>query len=133
MTRYDAIVVGARVAGSATARCLARRGYRVLLVDKAHFPSDTISSHLVKARAIAYLDRWGLRPALVAQETDFRTAFSFTCEGLAVRGHATGQALRRTLAREHGSVVGIDHEHDAVTMTNDRPPTVAADRRSGDV
>ncbi|MCA9657706.1 MAG: NAD(P)/FAD-dependent oxidoreductase [Myxococcales bacterium] len=102
MTRYDAIVVGARVAGSATARCLARRGYRVLLVDKAHFPSDTISSHLVKARAIAYLDRWGLRPALVAQETDFRTAFSFTCEGLAVRGHATGQALRRTLAREHG-------------------------------
>jgi flavin-dependent dehydrogenase len=102
MTRYDAIIVGARVAGSATALSLARRGYRVLLVDKATFPSDTISSHLVKPRAIAYLDRWGLRPALVEQETDFRTAFSFTCEGLAVRGHATGEALRRTLAREHG-------------------------------
>lgn len=102
MSHYDAIIVGARVAGSATARALAERGYRVLLVDKAKFPSDTISSHLVKPRAIAYLDRWGLRPALMAHGTDFRAVFSFTCEGIAVRGHATAAALRRTLAREHG-------------------------------
>jgi acetyl esterase/lipase len=39
---YDAIVVGARCAGSPTAMLLARKGYRVLLVDKAPFPSDTI-------------------------------------------------------------------------------------------
>jgi flavin-dependent dehydrogenase len=42
---YDAIVVGARCAGSPTAMLLARRGYRVLVVDKATFPSDTISTH----------------------------------------------------------------------------------------
>ncbi len=41
---YDAIVVGARCAGSPTAMLLARRGYRVLLVDRAGFPSDTLST-----------------------------------------------------------------------------------------
>jgi glycine/D-amino acid oxidase-like deaminating enzyme len=33
--RYDAIVVGARCAGAATAMLLARRGFDVLLVDRA--------------------------------------------------------------------------------------------------
>ena len=40
---YDAVIVGARCAGSSTAMLLARRGYRVLLVDRATFPSDTVS------------------------------------------------------------------------------------------
>jgi len=44
---YDAIVVGARCAGSPTAMLLARKGYRVLVVDKATFPSDTMSTLLV--------------------------------------------------------------------------------------
>jgi flavin-dependent dehydrogenase len=38
---YDAIVVGARCAGSPTAMLLPRKGYRVLLLDRAGFPSDT--------------------------------------------------------------------------------------------
>ena len=42
---YDAIVVGARCAGAPTAMLLARQGYRVLLVDRATFPSDTVSTH----------------------------------------------------------------------------------------
>jgi flavin-dependent dehydrogenase len=37
---YDAIIVGARCGGSPTAMLLARKGYRVLLCDKATFPSD---------------------------------------------------------------------------------------------
>ncbi|GIG63057.1 FAD-dependent oxidoreductase [Longispora fulva] len=57
---YDAIVVGARCAGSPTAMLLARRGYRVLLVDKATFPSDAISTHYLHYPAIARLDRWNL-------------------------------------------------------------------------
>ena len=40
---YDAIIVGARCAGAPTAMLLARKGYRVLLVDRASFPSDTLS------------------------------------------------------------------------------------------
>jgi 2-polyprenyl-6-methoxyphenol hydroxylase-like FAD-dependent oxidoreductase len=43
---------------------LARRGYRVLLVDRATFPSDTISSHLVHSPGMAALERWGLADAV---------------------------------------------------------------------
>jgi flavin-dependent dehydrogenase len=57
---YDAIVVGARCAGSPTAMLLARAGRRVLLVDRASFPSDTLSTHYIHQAGMACLDRWGL-------------------------------------------------------------------------
>lgn len=57
---YDAIIVGARVAGSPLAMLLARKGYRVLLLDKAKFPSDTISTHHIHQPGVARLERWGL-------------------------------------------------------------------------
>lgn len=57
---YDAIIVGARVAGSPLAMLLARKGYRVLLVDRARFPSDTISTHHIHQPGVARLKRWGL-------------------------------------------------------------------------
>ncbi len=63
---FDAIVVGARCAGSPTAMLLARRGYRVLLVDRARFPSDTISTLVVWPHGAEILDRWGLLDGLVA-------------------------------------------------------------------
>jgi 2-polyprenyl-6-methoxyphenol hydroxylase-like FAD-dependent oxidoreductase len=57
---FDAIVIGARCAGSPTAMLLARAGHRVLLVDKATFPSDTMSTHVIHPPGVAALDRWGL-------------------------------------------------------------------------
>ncbi len=57
---YDAIVVGARCAGSATAMLLAHKGYRVLMVDRATFPSDTMSTHWIHQPGLASLERWGL-------------------------------------------------------------------------
>ena len=63
---YDAIVVGARCAGSPTAMLLARKGYRVLVVDRATFPSDTVSTHIVQPLGVAALARWGLLDRLVA-------------------------------------------------------------------
>ena len=63
---FDAIVVGARCAGSPVAMLLARKGYRVLVVDRATFPSDTVSTHLVHPLGVAALDRWGLLARLVA-------------------------------------------------------------------
>ncbi|SCK39073.1 Dehydrogenase (flavoprotein) [Streptomyces sp. WMMB 714] len=57
---FDAIVVGARCAGSPTAMLLARAGYRVLMLDRAEFPSDTLSTHLVHQPGVAALARWGL-------------------------------------------------------------------------
>jgi 2-polyprenyl-6-methoxyphenol hydroxylase-like FAD-dependent oxidoreductase len=57
---FDAIVVGARCAGAPTAMLLARMGYRVLLLDRATFPSDTVSTHLIHPPGVAALKRWGL-------------------------------------------------------------------------
>jgi flavin-dependent dehydrogenase len=57
---YDAIIVGARCAGSPTAMLLARRGYRVLLLDRTTFPSDAISNHYIHQPGVARLERWGL-------------------------------------------------------------------------
>ncbi|MBX6765864.1 MAG: FAD-dependent oxidoreductase, partial [Actinomadura rubrobrunea] len=63
---FDAIVVGARCAGAATAMLLARAGHRVLLLDRVRFPSDTMSTHYVHQPAIARLARWGLLDKLRA-------------------------------------------------------------------
>jgi flavin-dependent dehydrogenase len=57
---YDVIVVGARSAGASTAMLLARRGMNVLAVDRARFPSDTLSTHQVQVPGVARLRRWGL-------------------------------------------------------------------------
>jgi 2-polyprenyl-6-methoxyphenol hydroxylase-like FAD-dependent oxidoreductase/protein-S-isoprenylcysteine O-methyltransferase Ste14 len=65
---YDAIIVGARVAGSATAMLLARQGYRVLLVDRATFPSDTLSTHQIQIPGSLALKRWGLLERVLATE-----------------------------------------------------------------
>ena len=64
--QYDVIVVGARCAGAPTAMHLARSGYRTLLVDKATFPSDTVSTHLIHPPGVAALHRWGLLDRLTA-------------------------------------------------------------------
>jgi flavin-dependent dehydrogenase len=66
MKTYDAIIVGARCAGSPTAMLLARKGYRVLVVDRAHFPSETVSTHVVQPQGVAALARWGLLERLAA-------------------------------------------------------------------
>src|SRR6478672_9330265 len=63
---YDAIIVGARCAGSSTAMLLARKGYRVLLVDRATFPSDTLSSHQLQVAGGAMLKDWGLLGRVLA-------------------------------------------------------------------
>jgi 2-polyprenyl-6-methoxyphenol hydroxylase-like FAD-dependent oxidoreductase len=63
---YDVIIVGARCAGSPTAMLLARRGFKVLLVDRATFPSDTISTHILWPHGAEILARWGLLGTLAA-------------------------------------------------------------------
>jgi len=64
---YDAIIVGARCAGSPIAMLLARRGYKVLLLDRGTFPSDMpFSNHYVHQTGSARLKRWGLLDKLAA-------------------------------------------------------------------
>jgi 2-polyprenyl-6-methoxyphenol hydroxylase-like FAD-dependent oxidoreductase len=71
---YDAIIVGARCAGSPLAMLLARQGHNVLLVDKAMFPSDTVSTHGLKMPAVARLQEWNLLDQVLASNCPpFRT------------------------------------------------------------
>jgi flavin-dependent dehydrogenase len=58
--RYDALVVGARAAGAATAMLLARGGLRVLAVDRGAYGSDTLSTHALMRAGVLQLARWGL-------------------------------------------------------------------------
>jgi flavin-dependent dehydrogenase len=62
----DVVVVGARCAGAATALLLARQGHDVLLVDRATFPSDTLSTHAIARGGVVQLARWGLLDAVMA-------------------------------------------------------------------
>jgi 2-polyprenyl-6-methoxyphenol hydroxylase-like FAD-dependent oxidoreductase len=45
---------------------LARKGHRVLVVDKTTFPSDTVSTHVIWPHGAEVLDRWGLLSRLAA-------------------------------------------------------------------
>lgn len=63
---YDAIIIGARCAGSPTAMLLARQGHKVLLVDRATFPSDTISTHGIPYKGLVILRKWGLFDRIAA-------------------------------------------------------------------
>ncbi len=62
--RHDVVVVGARAAGAATALLLARAGHDVVVLDRASFPSDTLSTHLIARSGVVQLHRWGLLDAV---------------------------------------------------------------------
>jgi flavin-dependent dehydrogenase len=66
MARHDVLIVGTRCAGAPLAMLLARKGYKVLGVDRAQFPSDTISTHFMWPRTTASLAKWGLLDRLAA-------------------------------------------------------------------
>ena len=83
---YDAIIVGARCAGSPLAMLLARKGYRVLLLDKASFPSDTISTHHIHQPGVAHLKRWGLLDKLRASNCPPTTQIKFDVGPFALVG-----------------------------------------------
>ena len=60
MERYDAVIVGARCAGSTAAIALARGGWDVLLIDRDEFPSDTVSTHGLWPNSLARLEELGV-------------------------------------------------------------------------
>lgn len=83
---YDAIIVGARCAGSPLAMLLARKGYKVLLLDKASFPSDTISTHHIHQPGVARLKRWGLLDKIRASNCPATTRINFDVGPFALLG-----------------------------------------------
>jgi 2-polyprenyl-6-methoxyphenol hydroxylase-like FAD-dependent oxidoreductase len=88
------IVVGARCAGAATAMLLARQGHDVLVVDRASFPSDTLSTHALARGGVVQLARWGLLDTALASGAPPIQLVTF--------GFADGGSVRRTIRARAG-------------------------------
>ena len=96
---YDAIVVGGRCAGSATAMLLARQGLKVLIVDQATFPSDVkLSTHLIWHAGVDLLHKWGLLDAVLATGCPLLKDFSLDMGELVLRGKPPGTTLDAAIA-----------------------------------
>ncbi|HEX6267915.1 MAG TPA: NAD(P)/FAD-dependent oxidoreductase [Burkholderiales bacterium] len=144
-TTYDAIVLGARCAGAPAAMLLARRGYRVLVLDRASFPSDTVSTHVLQPRAVAALARWGLAERLTATGCPAIDTYAFDFGALTLAG-APGSAdspvaycPRRTVldkllvdaAAEAGAEIREGFTVDAPVMDNERVVGIRGRSRGG--
>lgn len=75
--RYDALVVGARCAGAATAMLMARHGLKVLAIDRGGYGTDTLSTHALMRGAVLQLHRWGLLPKVASMGTPAVRSTSF--------------------------------------------------------
>jgi 2-polyprenyl-6-methoxyphenol hydroxylase-like FAD-dependent oxidoreductase len=142
---YDVIVVGARCAGSPTAMLLARRGYRVLVVDRATFPSDTVSTHLIHPPGIEALQRWGLLDRLTSSGCPPIDGYSFDFGPITLSGApGTDQAPvayapRRTVldkllvdaAAESGSEIREGFTVDNVLVSDGRVAGIRGRGRDG--
>ena len=145
---YDVIIVGARVAGAATAMLLARKGMSVLVLDRASFPSDTLSTHQVQLPGIARLHRWGLLDRVAAAGTPATRAVRFDTGHAVLSGsfpeHEGIDALyspRRTLldamlidaAREAGAEIRTDVVVDELCWDDGTVTGVRGRTKSGTV
>jgi len=74
---WDAIVVGARCAGSATAMLLARAGLDVLVLESARAGTDTLSTHALMRAGVLQLHRWELLDDVIAAGTPAITSTDF--------------------------------------------------------
>jgi flavin-dependent dehydrogenase len=92
-SRHDVVIVGGRVAGAATAMLLARLGHDVVVVDRASFPSDTISTHSIARSGVVQLRRWGLLDAVLGSGAPAIRKVTF---------HAGGQSVSRTVRPKAG-------------------------------
>jgi flavin-dependent dehydrogenase len=143
--RYDAIVVGARCAGSPTAMLLARKGYKVLVVDKATFPSDTISTHLIHPPGVAALRRWDLLERVVATGCPHIDTYAFDFGPFTIAGapgtdeFPVAYAPRRTVldkllvdaASESGAEVREEFTVEDVVFENDRVSGIRGHGKGG--
>ncbi len=130
--RYDVLIVGARCAGAATAMLMARRGLRVLVIDRSAHGADTLSTHALMRGGVLQLHRWGVLPRLIEMGTPpvRSTTFHYGDEvvEVAIKSQNGVDALyapRRTvldavlvdMAREAGA--DVRHGHSLAALVRD--------------
>lgn len=116
---YDVIVTGARCAGSALAIYLARAGFKVLLVDKAIFPSDTLSTNTFFNNTTALLRELGVIEEVLKTNATPVKVIKFQFEDTVIEGpipivygEDSSYCIRRTylddiLLRQAGSLENV--------------------------
>lgn len=119
--QYDAIVVGARCAGSPTAMLLAEQGYKVLVVDRSTFPSDTLSTHMIHSPGIAALRRWRVLDEVLATGCPSVDQYSFDFGPITIAG------------TQHGAVDGGRVSYAPRRTVLDKILVDAADRAGAEV
>ena len=143
---YQAIIVGARCAGSPMAMLLARKGYRVLMVDRATFPSDTLSTHVLQPLGVAALSRWGLLDRLVATGSPSIDTYAFDFGPFTITGAPgtkdapVAYCPRRTIldkllvdaAVEAGAEIREDFTVEEILMEDGRVVGIKGRSKSGD-
>ncbi len=100
MKQYDVTIIGARIAGSATAIRLARAGLKVLLVDKMNETHDVLSTHFMNARGLTYLHSLGIAEA-VLKETPAFHHFEVSVDEIALGGSLSENDLQRRFETVH--------------------------------
>jgi 2-polyprenyl-6-methoxyphenol hydroxylase-like FAD-dependent oxidoreductase len=110
---FDAIVIGARCSGSPTAMLLARKGYRVLVVDRAKFPSDVVSTHFLWPHGMSYLKRWGLLDRVLAVSPS-NTRLKLVNEGIELSGSVPLPLLQQHFQGLHGDDSGLTQSYASV-------------------
>lgn len=83
---YDVIVVGARIAGSSLAYLMAKEGYKVLLLDRGTFPSDTLSTHNIYSNSLGMLRDMGVLDALLRTNTTIYRRAHIDFDGAVIDG-----------------------------------------------
>ncbi len=154
---YDVIVVGARCAGSPLAMNLARDGHRVLVVDRATFPSDTLSTHAIGVDGVPLLRKWGLLDRICAADgskVHDRVTMSSGGQTIAIPGESfaprrtvldkilvdaareagadvrEGASVTRVLRDAAGAVNGVQLQSGGVVSTEEARVVVGADGRN---
>src|SRR5215208_5078632 len=74
---HDVIIVGGRVAGSILATRLGQSGFRVLLLEKATFPSDTLSTSFFRAPALRVFEKLGVLDDVQSAAPPLRTIWNY--------------------------------------------------------
>jgi len=92
---YDVIIVGARIAGSILGLLLSSKGFRVLVLDQASFPSDTLSTHFFRWPTFSVMDRIGVLETLYTIAPRLPVNFNF------VDGHVFSEPVNNPDGPSH--------------------------------
>ncbi|MGZ4134276.1 MAG: NAD(P)/FAD-dependent oxidoreductase [Tumebacillaceae bacterium] len=120
MKKYDAIVVGARCAGSTVATFLSRAGYQVLMVDRTFFPSDVISTHTIFNNTVDTLNDLGVLDKLLETDTPEVLSMRAQFDDVVIDGampEYNGERRSFCFRRTHFDKIMLDHARSQENVT----------------